>query len=716
MKRLIPILLWASVVMGQDQTITASFPIAAVAATPFFVSAVSKQQVNLGTNPSGQNSCPNDTICTPYAEALLSGNIALDFYAYSNATSLSLTDANDKSDSYTCANGSKITDGSNLWIGYCLAATTTAGAHVSKVNFTTGTTLSTVQPTSWGMTNGVLDGSIGSCTGSGTTTINCGSVTTTVANDLIIAFACTDAAHTFTAGSGYTLAAVNAIQGCVSEYKIASGTGSVTPSITVDSSTSYTEIVLALKANNQGTQPSATQYPNGWVSRICSENNTTGLATRKVQCPNSGNFLLASDAFGAGQTISSITDATNSFSQIKCGNSGGTDGWYVGNASADTSGIMTFNTNSTGDGTYTVYDVSGAPSSPNISCASYPNGAQSASSTLTVWNNGTSTYQSNDTISIIPTPTVGLTFAVVSQALNTSKAAAAPSSCIHDMATFGGEDLDGPSGTPGDENNGWMHCSISTGDSTQYAFSVSSTTETGNTFSGSVFGVYGSGATAIIDAANTKAASGSTLDLTVHATKSGATGMVGIAHYNSTQRTVSSVAFSNGSGGTSSFTQCTSCAVTTTSNGRSTIWYNTNEPSGATTIHIVFSGTATQLDAAYIEVSKGTGSFAEDAGGSVAGGTGKSSSACASTGTFDCGASVTTTGTIDVVGAVFNSTNTITACPQSANEFIWASLVWNSGNDGGFCALLTTSASAHKPIATDAGSGSTFNESTESLK
>ena len=685
-------------------------------ATPGFVSAVSKQQVTVGTNPSGQTSCTNYTICTPYAESILSGNIALDFVTYVHvSTSLSITDTNDKSDSYTCANGSKIGDGSSLWIGYCLSTAPTAGAHVSKVGFaSTATTLSTVMPMSFYNTNGTLDGSIGSCTGSATTTVNCGSVTTTVANDLIVVFACTDAAHTFTAGTGYTLGAANANYGCVSEFEVNTGTGSVTPSITVDSSTSYTEIVLALKAASQGTQPTSSVYANGWVQRICSDTNAPVVAAFKVQCPSSGNFLLDLNAFGSGQTISSITDTTNTFSQVKCGNSGGTDGWVSGGAVADATGVMTVNTNNTGDGTYAVYDIAGAPSSPNISCANYGNGAQTASAALTLWNSGTSPA-SADLISFIPTPTSGLTFAVDSQALNTSKAASAPSTCIGDMATFGGEALDGPSVTPGDENNGWMHCSISTGASTQYAFTLASATETGNSFTGTVIGVFGTSATAIIDAANNRSAS-TPLNITVHATKSGAAAIVGIAHFNSTARTVTSVAFTNGTGGTSAFTQCTSCANTTGGGGRSTVWFNLNEPSGATTIHIVMSGAVTQLDAGYLEVLKGTGSFAEDVGGKVTAGTGNSSAACASTGTFDCGASVTTTGALDLVVASFNSASSISACPQSANEFGWASLVWNTGNDGGFCALLTTTAAAHRPIATDGSSGASFDESTEAIK
>jgi hypothetical protein len=311
-----------------------------------------------------------------------------------------------------------------------------------------------------------------------------------------------------------------------------------------------------------------------------------------------------------------------------------------------------------------------------------------------------------------------MTFAVVSQAYNTSTGVSTPSGCVFDAQTFSSEWIDGPTPTwPGDENNGWEHCHITSYTNDQYAFTLASSTEApsgGNSFAGMVVSVFPSTSSAIIDAANcregqsgcTYNSSAHTLTFSVHPTTAGQTALVAVADYNG--QPVTSVAFSNGTGGASSFTQCTTGCTVGSGTNRADQWINTNEPSGATTIIVTLGGGASQVDVAYLEEHPG-GTVAQDVGGNVTT-TGKASS-CTGSGTYDCGYSVTTSGTFDLISAVFNSTNAINYCPASGNAFSTVSLVWNGGNDGGFCALLA-GPGTYQPIATDNGTAASLSEST----
>jgi hypothetical protein len=469
------------------------------------------------------------------------------------------------------------------------------------------------------------------------------------------------------------------------------------------SASTYTEIVIALKSAIAGTAPSNVAYPNGWVQRISSENsNAQTSGTFTFQFTSSGNFLFLANACGSSLTPNSVTDAVNTWKSTGT-SSGNTTSLLSLSAIANATGAISVGTTGTGDCTFSFYDVAGAPSSQYFSRSIYTRSGTTAGATLPLW----SFPLPNDSLAFLPTPSTGLTFGIASTAINTAVAVSAPTGCVFDAFTFGGESLDGPTLTPGDQNNGWMHCSIASYTNAQHAFTMTYATEGTSSTWGEEVGMFGSGAAAIINGGQNRGATVSTLAVTVPATTIGTTSLVSIADYNSTGRTVSSVVYGAGGGG-NTFSQCAACAVTSGTN-RTEVWYLLSNPAGATTVNITLSGSATQLDAAYLELLKGGGTFAEDVGGLINAGTG--------TGTTDVGAAVTTTGTtVDVCTAPFNSGASVSVAPLAGNEFSWASDLWNAGNDGGFTALLSTTAGSHTPKVLDGSSGATFSSSTECVK
>lgn len=693
--------------------------------TPFFVSAASYPYVNVTTNPAGQTACANFRRCAHFAMPILSGNIALYLVSYANATSVAFTATDENTDSCTISNGSQSTSG-NYWTAYAICATPTAGSYNSEVTFgTTAVTHAAVMPISLGNTNGTVDAS-NHCNHAASTSFNCTSVTTTLTNDVVVAFFCTDGSTTtsFTPTAGWTPLAANRFYGCFAEMLVQSSPGVVSPTVTSSASSVYTEYLIALGPHSQGIQPSLTQYPEGWVRRVCAENSNGSTGAISYQCPSDGNTLADLNNYGSGMTVSSIADSgqTGTWTQAAgCGNPGGTDAWYLSGASADSSGIITPTTSASGDATFEFLDLT-LPTPVYISCAPYANGAQSASASLTLW--GAPLISGN--LSYLATPTKGLAFFADSEVLNTAvDVSAGPGTCHGLVSTFGGEALDGPTAlTPDLENNGWGVCDVSSISSTRGAFKMASATETGNTFTGVELGFFSTGAFAIINGCQAVGASVQNLTCSPPAAStSGTTGVVMAADFNSTARSWTSVCWDSTTCAAGNvFTQCTSCAITS-GTGRTTVFGIMSNPSGKTTVTVHLSGSASQNDFVYLEVLKGgsTNAFTEDVGNKVTGGIGNSGTGCTGTGTFDCNASLTTTGsTLDVVLASFNSTAGINECPVAGNEFSWVEDLWNwngtTGNDGGACGLLTTSASAHRSIAQDSTSGASFSSSAEAYK
>lgn len=697
------------------QVIVSSAPVTTTA-TPGFVSETSKNSLGsiaLATQFTNMNACPSYDYCLPYVENALGGNIGIVPFIYSSSPTPTIGVTDDKSDTYSCVAPSSAS--SSLVVDICYAPNLIAGAHNVDVSFAAANThvAAKVSMAYNVATSSPLDTS-NSCVGTSSTTVNCANVTTGFANDYIYVAVCrtgTPVATSFTAGSGYTLGTTDIQGGCATEYGVATSAGSVTPSMTMSPASTYIEYVLAFKAATAGVAPSGF-----YQDRLLSWSTQSGVSGNvSLQFPTSGNLLVAMES---GNTIdtTSITDSGNTWSLAGTDNNTNSTAYYVPNASADSSGLLTMNTTGTGDSTYQLYSFTGAIADPYINWQQVPlsGGTVQCSGGITACNvlNPTSGQINTWT----PPATSYLAVTAGQQGFNTSVSIGTPTGWFWDGGFFGGETLNG-GGTPEsvvDQNNVWAH-GYSTTLGTQTTFSINQTTtftnSTASNFNVDLLTFLTSTGIGIKHFTSNQATSGSTLAITVPATKANLL-VISTGFYDgSTVRTVSKVC----TDGTTcaaghSFTQLTSAASTDTSSTSGTdIWYCLSCTSGATTVTISYSGAVTTSEGFYWEVQKGSGaSWAADGGAHVNAGT--------TSGTTSTGAAVTPTGTQDFcVGHIDVSGSGVSANPLSGNAFVYPGTTPDfSGTGGAAASLLTTSSSAQTPQWTT--STGTFNSSTGCFK
>lgn len=690
------VLLLSSGLWAQYVQTAYSHPTAA-GATPGFVNETSKNSTlthALGTNPSGQTACANNSYCLPYVDLALSGNLGIIPFQYANATVVTATIADDKSDTgKACFTGSQDAT-STKWNGLCYIWNLTAGAHYNTIGLASGVTQATAKAAQFSNIQNSSDpiDAHASCAGASGTTANCGSVTTTVANDLIYVYVCAvnvSPMTSFTAGTGFTLLTTDIEDGCASEYQVDAGTGSITPTMTLSPASRYIEFVAAFKSATAGTAPS------GWYAeKMMSWSSTTSAASYTFQFPSAGNMLYMQDACGSTLVPTSITDSVNTWTSSGA-NNGNVNEFFVKGATSNSTGLLTVNNTGTGDCTYMFYSFKGAPTSPPVGRATYTDSSPTATNLITFRNNTGST----GVITWLPAPSSGVAFAQASQGTDTSTTMVSPSGCISDTASFGGEALSGPS--PIDENNPFGHCNMSSGSQPLFVFNESSTIGPGSFTADGVGFISGVG---IVNAAfNT--GSGTTLAITVPSTTSGNLLAVAIDNFLSTgNKTVSKVCLDGTTcAAGNAFTQFTGAVSTGTGHAATDIWYLLNAPAGKTTVTITFSATGAATEAEYIEAARGSGSWATDGANHVSNGTGS--------GTTLNGPSVTTTGTSGICLAIAAPSGSITTNPLAGNEFVYANIIFSGSTDAA-SGLVSSTAAAHQPKWTDGGASDSFSAST----
>jgi hypothetical protein len=697
----------------QPQYVATTFnPGASGSPTPGFVSETSKNSTltnALGANPTGQTACAAYSYCVPYAEPALAGNLGYVGYEYENSTAVTPTATDDKSDSYTCVNGSQ-DSGTSKWTGACYSPNLTAGAHLVTITF--GTTAVTQVQAKAGMayniaTSSPLDTS-GSAAGASSTTANAVTISPTVAKDFIWALVCragtplVTGTPAFTAGSGFTLGTEENQDGCASEWEVDAGTGSITPSMTMANASTYTEIVLAFKASSssQGSAPSGF-----YLAHLKSWSTASGQTATSwpLQFTSSGNLLVGTAMCGGStpMQLNSISDSGNSWTQAGTvnqfsGSSGYGSEFYVPNAAADSNGSLTMNTTGTGDCDFTLRDFVGAITNPYTNRLATGNNSVPAGSSVTFTN------------AWLPWSTTSLVIVNGGLAFNTALTVAAPSGCYADMASFGGMSVSGPE--PVDQNNAYDHCySAGTGNQT-FTQNVSSSTLAVGNLTDDFINFLSPTGIGIINTANNQGTSSASLAITVPSTTAGNLLAVAIGNYNSTARTVSKVCTDGTTcAAGNSFTQVPSAASVGTSLAATDVWYLANAKAGVTTVTVTLSGSATNVEGMYYEVEKGNGgTWAVDNSGSGAHVSNGSVSSSTAT-----GASITPTGTADFCVANVGVSNQVTANPKSGNAFIYPGVIFSNTSDAA-TSLLTTSSSAQTPAWTDASG--TFSSSTVCFK
>ena len=723
---------------------------ATAGATPGFVSEASYNTTNnsgyggsyqIKTNPSGQSDCPNYSLCMAKTELGLSNNLEIIPYTYAAASSVSTTATDEETNSFTCYDGSEDTS-TTIRDGLCFASGTTAGDHRPYITFGTTTV-------SWGSgkvsewynvaTSSALDAH-NSCAGTTATTANCWggtAITTTQANDLVYVHVCrvgTPATDRFTAGAGFTLITEDINDGCATEYEIASSAGAVTPTMTIATSSSSTYLmqVFAFKAASAGTAPT------GWyMDKMLSWSMPSGstATSEKMQFTTTGNLLLSLPSCG-GQSVTALTSSNNTWTKLASATNA-TNGVFigaihaVGGAASDSTGLYTYTlTGASGDCTFRLESYQGAPSSPQFGYAPFGMAASSAAATVPIYctsqsaistcggSSGTN-YQpitdSNSWGSWYAAPMSGLYIGVGSQYANTTTGA--PSGCLLDQGSYGGMSISGP-GVWIDENNPWFHCHTS-GPVSLLTMTQSQSTLAAQFFELDMIGIWGSPTkTAGIKAWGENAAtSGSTVVVTLGNSVSTAAGdalLVPIQVYNGTARTISTVKCNDGS--TTALTAVPSATSTGSGHGATAVYYSTSAPAGCTAVTVTASGSITDLEASFFD-AVGVGGSAwtvDNSGNGVHTNNGTGTGGTCTVGGTACAVTttaITTTGANDLcAAAVAVSGSGIIAAPQSGNEYVYGSIIFQVDFNG-MAGLLTNSAASHQPEWTDGSASDSYSSS-----
>jgi hypothetical protein len=714
--RLIIVLLFAFPVAAQ---LNVSFPgpgpiHVAASATPGFVNETSQNSTLtnvIGNNPTGQTICTNFSYCAPFADTALSGNLGIIAGHFANSTTLTPTASDDKSDSFTCTTGGSKDSGTNEWPYLCYFANLTSGAHNTTTTFgsTAATQITEKVAQFYNIaTSSPLDGSIGSCAGASGTTANCASVSPTQVNDLIYVLVCragTPAATSFTAGSGFTLITEDIRDGCASEWEVDTGTGSITPTMTLNPASTYVEIVAAFKSATAGTAPSGL-YVDRMMSAFTGYVHAAG--TFNFQFTSTGNMLLKTSSCGS-MVPGTPSDSVNTWTLIGTTTDSAVvlSEAYVPSALANTTGLISETTTVTGDCNWLFYDFTGAPSSPIVSREVIANNTGNTGATLLLQNDTANTPDATSTgSSWLPDPTNGLVMLVHGQGFNTVTSVSTPSSgCPFDAGSYGGENLSGPGGSTNPvigNNNLWAHCYFSAGAQPWFVVNESSSTVATSAWAVDLVGVFGTGI-GIKQWTENFGTSSASLALTQ--LKTITSGNLLVAAIDNSGGTVTKVCLDGTTcGAGNSFTQMTGAVSTGSGHGATDIWYLLSAPSGKTTATITFSASQSNVQATFTEVQKGSGSWATDGNAThVTNGTGSSNT--------DTGSSVTTTGSADYCTAIISVSNGVTAAPKSGNEFTYGNVIFANTSDAA-SALLTTSATTHTPTWTDSAAAGGFSSST----
>lgn len=290
---------------------------------PGFVSEAGQNStltVALGTSGGAGiipiSTCASFSYCFPYADNSLSGNIGIVAYQYANGGStVAATATDDIANTYTCANPAS-TD-TNKLLGLCYSANLTAGAHKVSVTFTT-TAVTQVQANAAMFfnvaTSSPLDGSVQAASGGSSTTMTGPTLTGLTAGDLVYAYFCRTGtpvmtSGAFTLGSGWNAGLFKYQDGCASEWMITVAGGSVTPTMTMGTASSYLVIAAAFKkaTNGAGTLP-----PALYLKRFSSWSSQPSISTASFafQFPNDpGDALVMTEAGAFNYEANSITDS-----------------------------------------------------------------------------------------------------------------------------------------------------------------------------------------------------------------------------------------------------------------------------------------------------------------------------------------------------------------------------------------------------------------------
>jgi chitodextrinase len=407
-----------------------------------------------GGNP--QSSTP--LYSCPLPEPTQSGNaILVGVTSYNGGAPYSVSD--DKGNSYATINS--VVDSNQAFTAIYVATNVAAGTrmiHLQGNNSQAGNAAMTVSEYYNVASSSAVDTS--ACTAdANSTTITSGSITPTVAGDLLwqVAYNASGggsepgAVTSFTAGSQsnitWQLNGTDVLDGSAVQAGVYGSTVAINPTFTSGTSQQFDSCTMALKAAAAGNAPTQAFRI---VHMLHEQADASGIIST-VQFPTSGNLIVVSFV-GGGDSISGITSSPSNTWSSTGALAGGVNFtassqiYYAANAaSSNAMSLSVMRSGSLTQDTFMMYDFVGAATSP----FDVDSGGQGG--------NQTNEVNSFTTCSSCVTPSAVNELIVGNAGWNfcTATDVTAPSGGLFDAATYTGTDLNGPQSV--DQNNGWFH-------------------------------------------------------------------------------------------------------------------------------------------------------------------------------------------------------------------------------------------------------------------
>lgn len=424
--------------------------------------------------------------CTWYVDPVLSGNMGIVCYEYSNGSASIPVVTDDQSNTYTHFGTDALNATNNYYVGCWYKLNITNAPHAVYVTWSA--TVSNPSAATMQYTN--VTGVDGYSTNSGNaaTTFNAGSITASAANDMYVELVCGTStvlnvgAWTIGSQAGITWVGdlLDRRDACAVQHGVKTATGALNPQLT-GASNNYVALAFALTSGTQGTAPTGM-----YIKRLYTVNSAaTPASPLTYQVPvESGDLIV--DVNNGGDATTAVSDGTNG-SWKSCGPSiigaahSNSNTYYFANSAAGTLAVSMTLTSTHDIGPASFYDVAGAATTQICNRASLQ-----ATRTATGAN-----YSVGSSYS--PSASSGLSILTMAQDFDTSQNITAPSGAVFDAAYVYGQSLDGPSYP--DQNNGLAHVYFSSNSASAVTFTQASSTEMVESNSAEFVSFQASGAT-----------------------------------------------------------------------------------------------------------------------------------------------------------------------------------------------------------------------------
>jgi hypothetical protein len=426
-------------------------PILASGQSPTFVQHASCS--NSRSSGNAQSSAPNYKC--PLPEGTQAGNSIIVGTVSSFGATFAVSD--DKGNPYSLVNST--TDANGVVVSIYVASNVAAGSrmvNLHRSNITPNVAMSVSEY----YNVGAVDASACHPFSGSSTSITAGSMTPTVTGDLLWQWAINaggggglpNSTSSFSAGSQsnitWQLNGTDLYDGDATQAGIYNATSTINPTFTSGTAQNFTSCAVALKAASVGTAPTATFR----ILHMLHQQHPKSAANPfAVQFPTSGNLIVNSYISGGSNIASISSSPSNTWSSTgpQVGNEAITalsQIYYAANASTSSSMTMAVSRNDNSrDGTFMLYDITGAASSP----FDKDSGGETA--------NQTGLVSSFTTCSGCLTPSSTNEIVIANAGWNfcTGIGVGAPNGSLLDSATDTGNGVDGPESV--DQNNGWLH-------------------------------------------------------------------------------------------------------------------------------------------------------------------------------------------------------------------------------------------------------------------